>query len=105
MQSIYDHIKKRVEELGYANYSVQPVLIKTETDKLQYEINAYNELYFLMGQVQEGTKIISDTNALEIEKSFNKSEIRPFHEFSGFIEITLSKETTNAIEFLKVILS
>ena len=105
MQSIYEHIKKRVDELGYANYSVQPVLIKTETDKLQYEINAYNELYFLMGQVQSGTRIVSDTLALEVDNSFNTSEIRNFYEFSGFIEITLSQDTTHAIEFLKVILS
>ena len=105
MQSIYDHIQKRVEELGYTNYSVQPVLIKTETGKLQYEINAYNELYFLMGQVQEGTRIVSDTLAMDIDDSFNKSEIKPFYEFTGFIEITTPEDTTDAIEFLKVILS
>ena len=104
MQSIYDHIQKRVAELGYTNYSVQPVLIKTETGILKYEINAYNELYFLMGQVPTGTRIISDTLALQVDDSFNQSEIKPFYEFSGFIEITLPMDTTNAIEFLKVII-
>ncbi len=105
MQTIYDHIKKRVSELGYADYTVQPTIIKTEMGKVQYEINAYNELYFLMGQVQKGTRIVSDTLAMDIDDSFNKSEIKPFYEFTGFIEITTSEDTTDAIEFLKVILS
>jgi len=105
MQSIYEHIQKRVVELGYTNYSVQPILIKTITGKLNYEISAYNELYFLMGQVPIGTRIVSDTFAIETDSSFNQSEIRQFYEFSGFIEIELPNETTNAIEFLKVILS
>ncbi len=105
MHSIYEHIQKRVTELGFTNYSVQPTLIKTITGKLNYEINAYNELYFLMGQLPLGTRIISDTFAMKTDSSFNTSEIKPFYEFSGFIEIELPVETTNAIEFLKVILS
>ena len=104
MHSIYEHIQKRVTELGFTNYSVQPILIKTTTTKLNYEINAYNELYFLIGQLPLGTRIISDTFAMKTDSSFNQSEIRPFYEFSGFIEIELPVETTNAIEFLKVIL-
>lgn len=104
MQTIYDHIQKRVAELGHANYSVQPVLIQTSTGKLEYDICAYNELYFLMGPIPNGTRIISDSNALKTNSNFNSSALKPFYEFSGFIEISLPLETTNAIEFLKVIL-
>jgi len=104
MQSIYEHIQKRVTELGFANYSVQPTLIKTTTGKLNYEINAYNELYFIMGRLPIGTRIISDTLAIKTDHNFNDSEIKNYYEFSGFIEIILPLETTNAIEFLKVIL-
>ncbi len=104
MKTIYEHIEKRVSELGYSDYSIQPVLLKTTTTKLNYDISAYNELYFLMGQIPEGTRIVSDTFAIKTDSSFNTSEIKPFYEFSGFIEITLPHETTNAIEFIKVIL-
>ena len=85
MHSIYEHIQKRVTELGFTNYSVQPILIKTTTGKLNYEINAYNELYFLMGQLPSGTRIISDTFAMKTDSSFNTSEIKPLYELSGFI--------------------
>jgi len=104
MQTIYEHIQKRVTELGFANYSIQPVLLKTSTGKLTYELYAYNELYFLMGQIPIGTRIISDTNAIQTDSNFNSSALKPFYEFSGFIEVQLPEETTNAIEFLKVIL-
>ncbi len=104
MKTIYEHIQKRVAELGFADYSIQPILLKTTTGNLSYEISAYNELYFLMGQIPSGTRIISDTFAIKTDNSFNTSQIKPFYEFSGFIEITLPHETTNAIEFLKVIL-
>lgn len=105
MESIYQHIQKRVLELGYANYSVQPVIVKTQTGQLEYEISAYNELYFLMGKVPDQTRIISDTHAMLIDENFNNAAIKPFCEFSGFIEIKLSQETTQGLEFLKVILS
>ncbi len=104
MKTIYEHIQKRVEELGFTNYSLQPVFIQVNTTRLIYDISAYNELYFLMGQIPTGTRIISDTFAIKTDASFNSSEIKPFYEFSGFIEIILPHETTNSIEFLKVIL-
>lgn len=105
MQTIYDHIKKRVSELGYTDFSVQPVFIATDKKVLEYEIKAYNELYFLMGQIPVGTRIISDTCAMKTESNFNDLEIKPYYEFSGFIEITLQRATKDAIGFLKVILS
>jgi len=104
MQDIYEHIKKRVIELGYADFRVQPTIVKTIKGKLRYEINAYNELYFLMGRLPIGTRIVSDTLALDIDQTFNHSEIKPFYEFTGFIEITLPTDTNDGIEFIKVIL-
>ncbi len=104
MQTIYTHIEKRVKELGYSQFSVQPVVLYPVSTKLTYEIEAYNELYFLMGEIPSGTRITSDTEALETNSSFNLLKTKPFYEFSGLIEIKLPHEYTNAIEFLKVIL-
>ena len=104
MQTIYTHIEKRVKELGYTNFSVQPIVIYPISIKLTYKIEAYNELYFLMGDVPTGTRITSDTEALETDGRFNSLKTKPFYEFSGLIEIKLPHEHTAAIEFLKVIL-
>ena len=103
MQTIYTHIEKRIKELGYTDFSVQPTLIKPVSAKLDYRIEAYNELYFLMGDVPINTRITSDTEAIITDSSFNSLNTKPFYEFSGLIEVQLISELTNAIEFLKVI--
>ncbi len=102
MQGIYEHIEKRVNELGYSDFHIQPILLRTEMGKTEYEIPAYNELYFLMSDLPEGTKIISDSNAVEADHFFNDAVLKPYYEFSGFIQITLPIGEINAIEFLKV---
>ena len=104
MQNIYDHIKKRVFELAYTDFTVQPVILKTEAGKQNYEIQAYNELYFLMSDLPVGTRIISDTNAIESDISFSNSSIRAYHEFSGYIEIIFPSATNEFAEFLRVIM-
>jgi len=103
MQTIYHHITKRIAELGYTDFSVSPVVLKVFKGKLQYDIQAYNELYFLMSSAPIGTRIISDVFAMEIENSLIGSEIRPFYEFSGLIEITFPKKEIRTIDFLRVI--
>ena len=103
MQNIYEHIKKRVSELGYNDFTVQPVILKTETKN--YDIQAYNELYFLMSDLPVGTRIISDTTALEVDIAFSKSVISAYYEFSGYIEIQFPSASNGFVEFLRVIIS
>jgi hypothetical protein len=103
MQTIYTHIEKRVKELGYTNFSVQPIIIKPIAAKLNYKIEAYNELYFLMGNLPINTRITSDTEAIHVDSTFSSMNIKTFYEFSGLVEIQLISELTDALEFLKVI--
>lgn len=103
MDTLYRHIERRVKELGYSKFSAEPVLIKTSVENLKYKLSAFNELYFLVSELTPGSRVISDTNALEVDVQFNSSMLRSFLEFSGNIEITLSDYNGKAIEFLRII--
>ena len=104
MQTIYEHIEKRVKELGYGDFHIQPIIVRTNVDKQEYEIQAYNELYFLISQedLPKGTRIVSDSNAVVADEFFLRSVIMPYYEFSGFIQIQLPRAQVCSIEFLKV---
>lgn len=103
MDQLYSHIERRIKELGYSGFTTRVVLIKTSVQKLNYTLSAYNELCILISELLPGSRIISDTNAIEIDQQFNSSNLRMLQEFSGAIEITLSDYNERAIEFLKVI--
>ena len=79
--------------------------IVTKPGKHRYEIEAYNEYLLLTNSftLPVGTRIISDTNSLEILTSQNGLE--GLEEFSGLIAIELPetiKEYPN-IEFIQIV--
>ena len=79
--------------------------VVTKPGKLRYEIEAYNEYLLLTNAfaLPIGTRIISDTNSLEVLTSQNGLE--GLEEFSGLVAIVLP-ETTNEypiIEFIQIV--
>jgi hypothetical protein len=101
--SIYQHISKRVTALGYSDFSMQAVQAKLNlVDKTRIE--AYNELYFLVGSVNGSVKIISDTHASIVDDTYSQSGINGLLEFSGLIEIdVLNKLEPDSLNFIKVV--
>ncbi len=79
--------------------------VTTKPGVLRYEIEAYNEYLLLTNAfvLPIGSRIISDTNSLEILSTQNGLE--GLEEFSGLIAIELPENTTEYpnIEFIQIV--
>ena len=79
--------------------------VVTQAGTLRYEIQAYNEYLLLTNSfaLPIGTRIISDTNALEILSTQNGLE--GLEEFSGLVVIELPASTQEYpnIEFIQIV--
>jgi hypothetical protein len=77
----------------------------TKPGKLRYEIEAYNEYLLLTNAfvLPIGTRIISDTNSLEVLTSQNGLEA--LEEFSGLVAIEFPGNTNEypIIEFIQIV--
>lgn len=105
--SIEEHIKKRMEAVGMADYEIQTyshTLVNAIAGTLN-PINAYNEFYYLVARTVPADLIImSDTHnfTLKDAQNYNGVDIYKLHEFSGLVRF----ETNNynqEIEFLRVV--
>lgn len=101
LNHIHQQYKQR--ELGIQLQSFKTVVTKAPV--LRYEIDAYNEYLLLTNAtvLPIGTRIISDTNALEITAAQNGLE--GLEEFSGLVAIVLpdNVETYPIIEFIQIV--
>jgi hypothetical protein len=79
--------------------------VVTKPGKLRYEIEAYNEYLLLTNAfvLPIGTRIISDTNSLEVLTSQNGLEA--LEEFSGLVAIEFPGNTNEypIIEFIQIV--
>jgi hypothetical protein len=98
---IHQQFKQRligIELQRYQNVATTPRVFR-------YEIVAYNEYLLLTNAfvLPIGTRIISDTNSLEILSAQNGLE--GLEEFSGLIAIELPENTTEYpnIEFIQIV--
>lgn len=80
--------------------------VVTSPGTRRYEVPAYNELLFLTNaaQLPIGTRIVSDTNIIEIGPEHALSEA--LEEFSGLVAITLPAHLTSypIIEFIQILI-
>jgi hypothetical protein len=79
--------------------------ITTQNPQKGYELDAYNEYLILTNAhaLPIGTRIISDTNSLEIVQ--DHSSLEGIEEFSGLVRIELPQETQQypVIEFIQIV--
>ncbi len=72
----------------------------------RYEVPAYNELLFLTNaaQLPIGTRIVSDTNIIQIGPEHAQSEA--LEEFSGLVAITIPAHIASypVIEFIQILI-
>ncbi|MBU0487421.1 MAG: hypothetical protein KKA07_07675 [Bacteroidetes bacterium] len=101
--NLYAHIAKRVKELGYTDFHVEPVRIVTKATKRIYFFPAYNELIFPISDIPEGTKIYSDTCIIDVG-THTAELIRDLSELTGMIIIELPVALEHLFEFIRVIL-
>jgi hypothetical protein len=80
--------------------------IVTHVGLNRYEVEAYNEFLFLSNasQLPIGTRIISDTNIIEIGLEHSLSE--SLEEFSGLVVIHIPEQLTKypVIEFIQILI-
>ena len=79
--------------------------VYTRPGQLQYHIEAYNEYLLLTNSrvLPIGTRILSDTNSMEIKSGHRR--IEALEEFSGLVSIELPRGTTYfpIIEFIQIV--
>jgi len=99
------HIRQQLKqrEINFHLQSFKHVI--TYRGKLRYELETYNECLLLTNAsaLPIGTRIISDTNSIEITAAQNGLEA--LEEFSGLVSIELPENTTifPTIEFIQIV--
>jgi hypothetical protein len=97
------------EQLAQREISIELHQFKkvvTHAGASRYEVPAYNELLFLTNaaQLPVGTRIVSDTNIIQIGPEHAQSEA--LEEFSGLVAITIPAHIASypVIEFIQILI-
>lgn len=105
---MFDHLVHIHQQYKQRDLSIQLQRFKTVVTRsgtLRYEIEAYNEYLLLTNAavLPIGTRIISDTNSLEVSTTLNG--IEGLEEFSGLVAIVLPNGIDNypIIEFIQIV--
>ena len=105
---MYDHLNHVQKQFKQREIKIELQGFKsvyTKPGQLQYHIEAYNEYLLLTnGRVLPiGTRILSDTNSMEIKSGHRR--IEALEEFSGLVSIELPQGTTYfpIIEFIQIV--
>lgn len=105
---MYDHLVFIHQQLTQRDIGIELQLFKnivTGQGQLRYEVLAYNELLILTNAsaLPIGTRIISDSNSVEIDAS--QQSLEGLEQFSGLISIELPPQTTffPVIEFIQIV--
>jgi hypothetical protein len=101
IDTIYPYIDRRMKEMGYADYHIEPLYIRENvSSKTIYAPNEY--LYLISESVPSTLVILSDTNIFTDALYYGNFNFNNFQEFSGTIEITQTG-TPLELEFIRVI--
>ncbi len=96
------YIEKRMNELGFKDYHIQPMVLSIESGETIQHIKAYNEYLYLISEIIPSDLIVhSDTNLYF-------SNVQQFgayipQEFSGLVCIESSSQDAFSLEFIRVI--
>lgn len=105
---MYDHLNHvqqqfKQREINFELQGFKTVI--TQPGVLQYHIEAYNEYLLLTNSrvLPIGTRILSDTNSVEISSGQRRTE--GLEEFSGLVSIELPQGTNYfpIIEFIQIV--
>lgn len=105
---MYDHLNHVQQQFKQREIKIELQGFKsvhTRPGTLQYHIEAYNEYLLLTNSrvLPIGTRILSDTNSMEIKSGYRR--IEALEEFSGLVSIELPQGTTYfpIIEFIQIV--
>ncbi len=105
---MYDHLNHVQQQFKQREIKIELQGFKsvhTRPGTLQYHIEAYNEYLLLTNSrvLPIGTRILSDTNSMEIKSGHRW--IEALEEFSGLVSIELPQGTTYfpIIEFIQIV--
>ena len=105
---MYDHLNHVQQQFKQREIKIELQGFKsihTRPGTLQYHIEAYNEYLLLTNSrvLPIGTRILSDTNSMEIKSGHRR--IEALEEFSGLVSIELPLGTTYfpIIEFIQIV--
>lgn len=105
---MFDHLNHIQQQFNQREIKIELQGFKsvyTKPGQLQYHIEAYNEYLLLTNSrvLPIGTRILSDTNSMEIKSGHRR--IEALEEFSGLVSIELPQGTTYfpIIEFIQIV--
>jgi hypothetical protein len=105
---MYDHLNHVQQQFKQRDIKIELQGFKsvyTRPGQLQYHIEAYNEYLLLTNSrvLPIGTRILSDTNSMEIKIGHRR--IEALEEFSGLVSIELPQGTNYfpIIEFIQIV--
>ena len=105
---MYDHLNHVQQQFKQRDIKIELQGFKsihTRPGTLQYHIEAYNEYLLLTNSrvLPIGTRILSDTNSMEVKSGHRR--IEALEEFSGLVSIELPQGTTYfpIIEFIQIV--
>jgi hypothetical protein len=105
---MYDHLNHVQQQFKQREIKIELQDFKsvhTRPGQLQYHNEAYNEYLLLTNSrvLPIGTRILSDTNSMEIKSGHRR--IEALEEFSGLVSIELPQGTTYfpIIEFIQIV--
>ena len=105
---MYDHLNHVQQQFKQREIKIELQGFKsvhTRPGTLQYHIEAYNEYLLLTNSrvLPIGTRILSDTNSMEIKSGHRR--IEALEEFCGLVSIELPQGTTYfpIIEFIQIV--
>lgn len=105
---MYDHLNLVQQQFKQREIKIELQGFKsihTRPGTLQYHIEAYNEYLLLTNSrvLPIGTRILSDTNSMEVKSGHRR--IEALEEFSGLVSIELPQGTTYfpIIEFIQIV--
>ena len=97
-----EYIRKRMKELGFEDYHIQPIVLDINSGQTIQYFKAYNEYHYLVSEIIPSDLIIhADTNIFY-------SNVQQFgaylpQEFSGLICVESTSQDPFSLEFIRVI--
>ena len=99
------YIAHRMAELGFKEYSIEPVLVIPNGGQNEFVIQGQNEYYYLASKVvPDGLEIFADNNYYKSENLYTDVNYSYVQEFTGQVRIVFPPTgSLTGFEFIRVI--
>ena len=102
---ILNYIAYRMQVLGFKKYHFEPYMVVLGKTRKEMLIEGHNEYYYLTSKcLSPGSRIVSDSNAIEVKDYFPCQNFSKVMEFTGQLQLSIDQTTLSEVfEFIRVI--